>query len=64
MTRQRRVRCRRFPGGNSIYDDAGETGVNDSLRTDTIRYDGRSMRAQYAERREIVSCRQMRWRQA
>jgi Caspase domain len=39
-------------------------GVNYSLRTDTIRYDGRSLRAQYAERREMVSCRQMRWRQA
>ena len=39
-------------------------GVNYSLRTDTIRYDGRSMRAQYSERREMVSCRQMRWRQA
>ena len=64
MTRQRRVRCRRFPGGNSIYDDAGVTGVNYSLRTDTIRYDGRSLRAQYAERREMVSFRQMRWRQA
>jgi hypothetical protein len=39
-------------------------GINYSLRTDTIRYDGRSLRAQYAERREMVSCRQMRWRQA
>ncbi len=39
-------------------------GVNYSLRTDTIRYDGRSLRAQYAERREMVSCRQMRWQQA
>jgi hypothetical protein len=40
------------------------TGVNYSLRTDTIRYDGRSLRAPYAERRKMVSCRQMRWRQA
>ena len=39
-------------------------GINYSLRTDTIRYDGRSLRAQYAERREMVSCRQMRWTQA
>ncbi len=39
-------------------------GVNYSLRTDTIRYDGRSMRAQYSERREMVSCRQQLWRQA
>ena len=39
-------------------------GVNYSLRTDTIRYDGRSMRVQYAERREMVSCRQRRWTQA
>jgi Caspase domain len=39
-------------------------GINYSLRTDTIRYDGRSLRAQYAERREMVSCRQMRWQQA
>jgi hypothetical protein len=38
--------------------------MNFSLRTETIRYDGRSMRAQYAERREMVSCRQMRRRQA
>jgi hypothetical protein len=53
-----------LPGGNSIYDDAGVTGVNYSLRTDTIRYDGRSLRAPYAERRKMVSCRQMRWRQA
>ena len=40
------------------------TGVNYTLRNDTIRYDGRSLRAQYAERREMVSCRQMRWQQA
>jgi hypothetical protein len=53
-----------IPGGDSIYDDAGEPGVNYSLRNDTIRYDGRSRRAQYAERREMVSFRQMRWRQA
>ena len=39
-------------------------GVNYSLRTDTIRYDGRSLRVQYAERREMVSCRQTRWTQA
>jgi hypothetical protein len=39
-------------------------GVNYSLRTDTIRYDGRSLRVQYAERREMVSCRQTRWQQA
>jgi hypothetical protein len=38
--------------------------VNYSLRTDTIRYDGRSLRVQYAERREMVSCRQTRWQQA
>ena len=52
------------PGGKSIYDDAWEPGVNYSLRAEMIRYDGRSMRAQYAERREMVSCRQMRWQQA
>jgi len=39
-------------------------GVNYSLRTDTRRYDGRSMRVQYAELREMVSCRQVRWTQA
>ncbi len=39
-------------------------GVNFSLRTDNRRYDGRSMRVQYAELREMVSCRQMKWRQA
>ena len=39
-------------------------GVNYSLRTDMRRYDGRSMRVVYAELREMVSCRQMRWRQA
>ena len=38
--------------------------MNFSLRNDTIRYHGRSLRAQYAERREMVSFRQMRWRQA
>jgi hypothetical protein len=64
VTRPRQSQCRRFPWGNSIYDDAGEPGVNYSLRNDTIRYDGRSLRAQYAERREMVSCRQTRWQQA
>lgn len=39
-------------------------GVNYSLRTEAIRYDGRSLRVQYAERREMVSCRQTRWTQA
>ncbi|MFO1309165.1 MAG: caspase family protein [Burkholderiales bacterium] len=38
-------------------------GVNYSLRTDNRRYDGRSMRVLYAELREMVSCRQMRWQQ-
>ena len=39
-------------------------GVNYSLRTDNRRYDGRSMRVLYAELREMVSCRQVRWTQA
>jgi hypothetical protein len=39
-------------------------GVNYSLRSDSTMYDPRSLRMTYAERREMVSCRQMRWSQA
>ena len=39
-------------------------GVHYSLRTDMRRYDGRNMRVVNAELREMVSCRQLKWRQA
>jgi hypothetical protein len=39
-------------------------GVNYSLRSESTAYDPRTLRVTYAERREMVSCRQMRWSQA
>ena len=39
-------------------------GVNYALRSDVTVHDGRSLRIRHAERREMVSCRQLRWRQA
>ena len=39
-------------------------GINYALRSDVTVHDGRSLRIRHAERREMVSCRQLRWRQA
>jgi hypothetical protein len=38
-------------------------GLNYSLRSESTMHDPRSLRVTYAERREMVSCRQMRWTQ-
>ena len=39
-------------------------GLTYSLRSESTMHDPRSLRVTYAERREMVSCRQMRWSQA
>ena len=38
-------------------------GLNFALQSESRRYDGRSLRVLEAEHRELVACRQWRWRQ-